>query len=99
VPGCVVQRRPADRRLCDATNGYFALGSGDAIFRTSLAAKRPRDEAQVRTIGSFPGTVVSVEIGLDPDSDFDTTLGLARHAFGEQMDKRRAEVGQRVRFS
>ncbi len=87
------------RRLCDATNGYFALGSGDAIFRTSLAAKRPRDESQVRSIGSFPGTVVSVEIGLDPDSDFDTTLGLARHAFGEQMDKRRAEVGQRVRFS
>lgn len=86
------------RRLSQATRGYFAVGSGTAMFRSSRAEFPKRDDRLVLEIADFPGTIVSVEIGLDDDSNFEETLSLARDAFGERVKERRKEVAMRVKF-
>lgn len=87
------------RRLSEETGGYFAIGSGSAMFRTSAAKRRPKDARLVFHIGHFPGTVVCVEIGLESENEFNETLAMAREAFGARgRQDRRAEVQRRVRF-
>jgi hypothetical protein len=86
------------RRFAEASDGYFALMSGSAGFRTSLAEKRPDDDRLLLPILRFPGTLVSVEIGLDWDIDFGDALGVAREAFGTRLQSRSDEVERRVQF-
>lgn len=87
------------RRVAAATNGYFALASGDGMYRSSLA-KRPKPDAQLLVPASFfPGTIVCVEVGLDSKADFSAILALAREAFGGKMQQRRSELSRRVRFT
>jgi anti-sigma regulatory factor (Ser/Thr protein kinase) len=87
------------RRLSQATDGYFAVGSGDALFRTSKAAVRPSDDRLVIDISRFGGTLVCVEIGLDHEGDFAGTFAEARAAFSSQLTTAGIEVSKRVRFS
>jgi len=86
------------RRVASATDGYFFIASGDAMFRSSIAVKPPRDEKLIVPVSHFPGTIVSVEIGLKEDADFSEILSLAREAFGGRMQHRRADLSRRVRF-
>lgn len=87
------------RRLSDTTGGYFAVGSHKALFRSSLAQRRPPDPELVMPISSFPGTLVCVEIGLREEDDFSEMLGLARDAFFQRLRMDRAKISRRVRFS
>jgi anti-sigma regulatory factor (Ser/Thr protein kinase) len=87
------------RRLSEETGGYFAIGSGSAMFRTSTAVRRPKDSNLVFDIGHVPGTIVSVEIGLESENEFNETLAMAREAFGARgRQDRREEVQRRIRF-
>jgi len=86
------------RSMAGATQGYFALASGSAMFRTSLAQRKPPDHQLVKEIGFFPGTIVCVEIELREDSDFTAVLGTARGAFGEAIQGS-SEAVKKVRFS
>lgn len=86
------------RRMAGATNGYFALASGSALFRTSLAKRQPADRKLIKTIGYYPGTVVCIEIELKEDSDFSSVLATARGAFGNRVEGE-SEAVKRVRFS
>src|SRR5690606_33854788 len=79
------------RRLSQATGGYFAVGSGDALFRTSNAQRPPADEKLVLDIARYPGTLVCVEVGLDK-ADFVSTFAEARQAFSTELGRRRDEV-------
>jgi anti-sigma regulatory factor (Ser/Thr protein kinase) len=87
------------RRLSQASGGYFAVASGEAIFRSSNAARPPGDDQLVLDIAPYPGTIVSVEVGLDQESDFATTFADARAAFGAQAKTGRKEIAKRVRFT
>ncbi len=87
------------RRVAAATKGYFGIASGDAMFRTSVAARPPKDEDLVIPTAFFPGTIVCVEVGLTPDADFSAILALAREAFGSRMQAKQARLSQRVRFT
>jgi len=87
------------RRLSAATGGYFAVGSGEAMFRSSLAQRPPSEDRLMIDIPHYPGTIVSVELGLDPDADFARTFAEAREAFGSQIVGRRTDIAERVRFS
>lgn len=86
------------RRVTNATRGYFLIASGDAMFRSSIAVRQPRDDKLMKPISYFPGTIVSVEIGLDQGADFSEILSLARKAFGGRMRQRQADLSRRVRF-
>lgn len=77
------------RQVAAATHGYFSIASGDALFRSSIAKKPPRDDALVLPISFFPGTIVCVEIGLGEDADFGQILSSTRAAFGGKMQPRR----------
>jgi len=87
------------RRVAAATQRYFLIASGDAMFRTSIAKEKPRDERLVDPISFFPGTIVSVEVGLQESADFSEILSLAREAFGGKMHQRRGDLSRRVRFT
>jgi anti-sigma regulatory factor (Ser/Thr protein kinase) len=86
------------RRFASATQHYFMLASGDAMFRTSIAKRKLRDEHLVKGISFYPGTIVSVEIGIQEGADFTEILSLAREAFGMKMNRRRDELSTRVKF-
>lgn len=68
------------------------------MFRTSNAKRPPRDHNLVIDIAPYPGTIVSIEVGLEPEEDFVATFAEARRAFGSELNKRKDEVAKRVRF-
>src|SRR5207302_9519821 len=80
------------RRLAEATDRHFAVGSGDAMFRTSTARRRPSDISLVLDINPYPGTVVTVDVGLDEEVDFGDFLALSREAFTRQDEKTKRRV-------
>lgn len=69
------------RRLSWATGRYFALASGDALFKLSQAAKPPPDDRLVASMPQLPGTLVAVEIGLDQELDFEDFIAATRASF------------------
>jgi hypothetical protein len=87
------------RRLSDATRGYFGLASGDALFRTSLARERPADDRLVKRISRYPGTVVSVEIGLQQPIDFEDFMAETRESFLATAAQTSRQVSELVRFT
>ena len=87
------------RRMSEVTDRYFAIASGNAMFRTSIAKRRPADQNLILDINPFPGTIVSVEIGLDNTVDFGEFLAEMRQAFTGQDVATRERVQKRVQFS
>lgn len=86
------------RRVAAATNGYFGIASGSALFRSSIAKKKRRDEELVDSISFFPGTIVCVEIGLGEEADFGAILESTRAAFTGRVRRQDRRQG-RVRFT
>jgi hypothetical protein len=64
-----------------------------------LAQTPPSDPDLTIPISSFPGTLVSVEIGLQGEDDFGEMLALAREAFSQRLRMDRVKISQRVSFS
>ena len=86
------------RGLASSTNGYFAVGSGDAMFRTSRATQAPFDTELVFPISAYPGTVVCVEISLDQRIDFNEFLADTRELFFERAERTSRRAAEMVRF-
>ncbi len=86
------------RRLAEATDRNFAVGSGEAMFRTSAARRRPVDSSLVLDINPFPGTVVTVDVGLHEEVDFGDFLALTREAFTRQDERTKRRVQEGVKF-
>lgn len=86
------------RGLASSTNGYFAVGSGDAMFRTSRAVQAPFDTELVFPIAPYPGTVVCVEISLDHPIDFNEFLADTRESFFERAERTSRRAAEMVRF-
>jgi hypothetical protein len=75
------------RRLSWATGRYFAIASGEALFRISQA-ERPRSDPQlVEGIPSWPGTLVAVEIGLDEELNFEDFIVATRASFTQRSQE------------
>jgi hypothetical protein len=86
------------RNLSEITDRYFALGSGNAMFRNSTAVERPSDSELTLSVNPYPGTIVSVEIGLDRPVDFSSFLADMRKALGAKDETARQIVQEKVRF-
>lgn len=86
------------RNLATSTNGYFALGSGDAMFRTSLARQAQLDTMLVFPIGTYPGTIVCVEITLGGRIDFNEFLAETRESFFARAERTSRKAAEMVRF-
>jgi hypothetical protein len=86
------------RGLSAATNGYFAVASGDALFRTSRARQLPLDSTLVFPIAPYPGTIVCAEIGLDRPIDLNEFLADTRDAFIEASQRTADQASKLVRF-
>src|SRR5205823_6256988 len=71
------------RGLATSTDGYFAVGSGAAMFRTTLARQTRLDNDLVFPISTWPGTIVCVEISLDRPIDSNEFLAETRESFFE----------------
>jgi hypothetical protein len=87
------------RRLSWASEGYFAIGSGDAMFRTSLAQRPVADDELAFGISRYPGTVVSVDFGLERGVRFAEFLAATSREFTKMTDEMRERVASRVRFT
>ena len=88
------------RRLSQATRRYFAIASGDAIFRSSTARKPPSDEELVIPIAPYAGTVVCVEIGLSKRFDYSKILREAWASLGRpEIELPAEDVTTRVIFT
>lgn len=86
------------RNLATSTNGYFAIGSGEAMFRTSRARQAPLDAALVFPISKYPGTIVCVEITLDQPIDFNEFLADTRESFFARAERTSRRAAELVRF-
>jgi hypothetical protein len=87
------------RSLSAATGGYFALASGDAMFRSTLARQSRLDPVLVFPIFRYPGTIVSVEIGLEKPVDMNDFLSDMRESFLLTADQSARRAGGQVRFT
>lgn len=87
------------RRLAEASDAYFAVGSGTAMFRTSTAEKRPADSNLAFPIARFPGTIVNVEFALEREVAFDDFLDLTGREFTQLDEGLRAKVHDNLRFT
>ncbi len=88
------------RHLSQATHRYFALASGDAMFRNSTAKKPPPDEKLVFPIAPYAGTVVCVEIGLSSRFDYSLILRDAWASLGrEEVGLPADDVADKVIFT
>jgi hypothetical protein len=86
------------RRLSESSRAYFAIGSGDAMFRTSTARRRLSDAKLVFPIAPFSGTIVSANFALERQLSFDDFLAATGRAFGETDEALREKVRAGVRF-
>ncbi len=87
------------RNLAAASGGYFALVSGDAMFRTSLAKRPAADDMLVYPISRYPGTIVCVEIGLDESIEITEFLEQTRSQYGDVAEATLRKARKKVRFS
>jgi hypothetical protein len=88
------------RQLSQATGRYFALASGDAMFRSSAARRLPADDKLVFPIAPFSGTLVCVEIGLSSAFDYSRILQDAWARLGRrEVDLSGEDVIQKVIFT
>lgn len=87
------------RNLSTETLGYFSLASGDAMFVSSLATRKPSESSLVRQIPSYPGTVVCAEVGLRPGYDYAGILADSWEILGRGgLPVRRENVRERIQF-
>lgn len=87
------------RRLAESSDGYFAIGSGDAMYRSSTAIKRPADSKLTFPIGGFPGTIINVDFSLEDDVQFDEFLRMTGEGFSRLDARTRAKVDSRINFT
>jgi anti-sigma regulatory factor (Ser/Thr protein kinase) len=87
------------RRLAEASETYFAIGSGGAMFRTSIAQRPPQEDDLVFPITPYPGTMVAANFGLEREVDFDDFLQMTGRAFSRLDQQLRERVDERVRFT
>ena len=69
------------------------------MLRTSTAKKRPDDADLLLDIRPLPGTVVTVDVGLDEEVDFGDFLALTREAFTKQDERTKKRVLEGVKFT
>lgn len=86
------------RRLAQSSDQYFALCSGNAMFRTSTAKRKPADSNLVFPIQTFPGTVVCANFALENEVDFDDFLKITGEEFSKLDVALREKVRDRVQF-
>jgi hypothetical protein len=88
------------RQLSEATQRYFGIASGDAMFRTSTAKKPHPDTELVLQVAPYSGTVVCVEIGLSESFDYSRILQEAWASLGTQEPAVSvADVSEKVIFA
>ena len=87
------------RSLAAASDGYFALASGESMFRTSRARQQRLDNDLVFPISPYPGTIVCVEIGLEREIDIGEFLSQTRSRYGEIAEATLRRTRRKVRFS
>jgi hypothetical protein len=72
------------RRLSQVTGRYFAIASGDAMFKNSQSKATKADARLMKKIPAWPGTLVAVEIGLDWPLNFAEFIANTRASFTER---------------
>ncbi len=88
------------RRLSRETRGYFAIASGDAMFRSSIARKSPPDSELVLSIAPYGGTVVCVEVGLSKKFKYSKILREAWASLGKpQLELPADDLASKVVFT
>ncbi len=87
------------RRLAQSSLHYFAIGSGDAMFRTSIAKRQKPDSDLVFPIAPYPGTMVSVNLAFHPEALFDDFLQMVGQEFTEMDEQLRERVASGVNFT
>src|SRR6478736_633340 len=85
------------RQTSQASGGYFAVISGSAIFRNSLAKQPAPDSQLVHDIGFYPGTAICAEIEVGAAADLSAVLQVVSQSMGspEFAD----DASELVRFS
>jgi hypothetical protein len=69
------------RALSESSDQYFALASGDAMFRTTTGVTPRTDDQLTFSISKYPGTIACVNFGLEKEVDFDGFLATTGQAF------------------
>jgi hypothetical protein len=85
--------------LARATGAYFALGSGGAMYRSSLAFRQPSEDRLVFPINTYSGTVVCAEIGLDNEIVFNDFLAATGARFSADFSQARDRARQLIQFT
>ena len=75
------------RRLSWATARYFALASGDALFKLSQRERQPRDDQLVAESRHGPALSCAVEIGLDWELNFEDFLKATRASYSARSQE------------
>ncbi len=95
------------KSIAKVSNNFFILYSGDALYRlrkdkdvndTVLYVDPMKDNATLKTINYWQGTVVGVDISLDNLKEFNALLSKIREAYFIDIKSRKKEFYKKPKF-